>query len=434
MIHKTTIFKYLAIASLVLSLEAKTYNVDELILISLENSPDLQISRANYEASKSRYDSAFSGYLPKIDVNAAAGKIGMSDISTPNSDEIIDDDLLFGQLSLKQIIYDFGKTGANADSFSYQSESYLMQNEQTISNKIRDIKNSYYNVLKSLALITVQKENIKLNEAQLYRSKKYFEAGIRTKIDVSDAKLSLIEAKLALRRAEYDLKSAYATLDQVVGIFTLEKEYSIYSQALDLSSLYASIYNYDLNLKESILYAYKNRAELKKYQADIKAAQAQIDQSSSEYYPAFYFAADYTKQKLDTLASLTPEDQWSATLNLNWNLYQGGATNAQTKEKEILTQVANYNYASTQLNIKKETTDAYINLNKSKDSVELAQSLVEVSKLKFDQASKRYKFGLSDYIELQQARQQYIDAKATLIVDYYDYYIAIAKLDNAIGR
>jgi len=79
-------------------------------------------------------------------------------------------------------------------------------------------------------------------------------------------------------------------------------------------------------------------------------------------------------------------------------------------------------------------TQAYINLQRVQDSFELSQSLLKVSKEKFHQASQRYEHGLSDYIELQQARQGYIDAKALLVADYYNYYIAKAYMDNAIGR
>jgi len=422
-------------AALVLNLNAEDkYTVDQLIMISLENSPDLQISKSNYDASVSRYDSAFSGYLPQVDLHAAVGKIGMSDISNPNSDELLDDEMMLGQLSLKQIIYDFGKTGGNVDNFEYQSESFLMNNKQNISDKKRDTKSAYYNVLKAIALINVQEENVKLNDAQLYRSQKYFEAGIRTKIDISDAKVSLIKAKLGLKQTQYDLKLAYANLDKTVGFTALEQEYKVYSKGLDLTSLYSSLKEYDLNLKNSILFAYENRAELKKYQADIKASQASENEASSNYYPALYVAADYTKQELDTLRNFTPQDQWQATLNLDWNIYEGGATSAKTQEKKIQTNISNYEYSYSKLSIKRDTTNAFINLNRSKDSVELAQSLVEVSDEKFDQASKRYEHGLSDFIELQQARQDYIDSKATLVVNYYDYYISVAKLDNAIGK
>lgn len=431
---KQTILKYLATASLVLNLNAADrYTVDDLILKSLQSSPNLQISKSNYDASQSRYDSAFSDYLPQVDLHTAAGKTGMTDTFGGTGD-MIDDNLILGKLSAKQIIYDFGKTGGNVDSSKFDSESYLMQNTQDISDKKRDVKEAYYNVLNALSLIGVQKENVKLNEAQLYRSQKYFQAGIRTKIDVSDAKVTLIQARLDLKKAEYDLRLAYASLDEVAGFKEIERVYQVYSQELDLSTLFSSLKAYEFNLKQSILYAYKNRATIKKKESQIKSSTAQIDEVSSEYYPSLYLSADYTKQHVDTFKQFTPEDQWQATINLDWNIYEGGSTNARKQEKVINENIANETLNDSKLSIKKGTTQAYINVYKSKDSVELSQSLVSVSSEKFDQASKRYEHGLSDYIELQQARQGYIDSKAALIVDYYDYYIAIAYLDNAIGK
>ena len=432
---KLNILKYLGVASLVLNLNATDiYSVDDLILKSLENSPNLQISKSNYEAAQSRYDTAFSGYLPKVDVHAAAGKTGMTDISTGGSGNMLDDNLILGKLSAKQIIYDFGKTGGSVDSSKFDSESYLMQNTQDISDKKRDVKEAYYNVLNAISLIGVQKENVKLNKAQLYRSQKYFEAGIRTKIDVSDAKVTLIQARLDLKKAEYNLRLAYASLDQVAGFKELEREYEVYAQELDLTTIFSSLKTYEFNLKQSILYAYENRAAIKKKASNIKASTAQIDEISSEYYPSLYLSADYTKQKVETFKQFTPENQWQATINLDWNIYEGGSTSARKQEKVINENIANTTLTDVKLSIKKGTTQAYINVYKSKDSVELSQSLVAVSSEKFDQASKRYEHGLSDYIELQQARQGYIDSKAALIVDYYDYYISIAYLDNAIGK
>ena len=425
----------LSLATLFMSLNAQErYKLDELIMFSLENAPDLNIAKSQYDASRSRSKVADANYLPQIDLHASAGKIGMSDLSNPNSNRLIDDNLILGKLSLKQIIYDFGKTAGNSEYFEYQSQAYKMDKVQKVSDKIEAVKSAYYAVLKSIALIDVHKENVKLSEVQLYRSKKYFQAGIRTIIDISDAEVSLIKASLELKKAEYNLKSAYAKLDKSVGFTAITQEYSVYSKELELSSLYNSLVPYALNLEESILFAYANRAELKKQQADIQAAQAEVRLASSEYYPALYVVADYTKQKLDKLAATTPQDQWQATLNLDWNLYGGGKSDAKSQEKKIQTDISNSQYAYTKLSIKEEITDAYINVNRSKDSVALAQSLVAVSSQKFDQASKRYKHGLSDYIELQQSRQDYIDSKATLVDDYYAYYIAIAVLDNRVGR
>ncbi len=409
----------------------ENYTVDELLLKSLENSPDLQISKLNYDASQKRYDSAFSGYLPKVDLSASAGKVSQSETYNLHS---ADDTVLIGKISLNQLVYDFGKTGGNTDTQKFYSESYKMENMQKISDKKRDVKNAYYNVLKAMALIDVQKENVKLNKAQLYRAKRYFEAGIRTKIDVSDAEVQVIKSKLELNKAEYNLKLSYAELDKVVGFTQTTQNYSLYSEKLDLNTLYDSLHPYDLNLKESIDFAYTNRYEIKKEIANIKASQAQTTTVDAEYYPSLFVSANYLSQKADNYQVYIPKTKWDAMVNLNWNLYKGGDTSAKIEEKKINLNISNAKLLNTKLLIKKNITTAFINLYKTKDTIELDQSLLKVSNEKFDQASKRYEHGLSDYIELQEARQSYIDAKAMLVVDYYNYYIAIAELDNAIGK
>ncbi|WP_294963479.1 TolC family protein [Sulfurimonas sp.] len=426
--------KILTTILLGLSLHAQdVYTVDELILQALKNSPDLKISSSQYKASKSRYEQAFAGYLPKVDLQLSAGEFGLNDLTTTDK-SMTNDTLLLGKISLQQLLYDFGKTKGSVDALKYGSDSYLSSNEQQISNKKMSVKQAYYEVLQAIALIEVYKENVKLNEKQLYRSQKYFEAGIRTKIDISDAKVELIKSKLDLRKGLYNLKLSYASLDKVVGFMEVDKKYEVYSQSLVLTNIYSSLSEYELTLKDSINFAYENRYELKKYLSDIQSAQSSSVSASSNYYPKLSFYADYTKQQTDKFEDSLPEEQWQAALNLNWNIYEGGATSASTQEKKINIKISHSQLNNSKLSIKKETTQAFINVYKMKDSVELAQSLLEVSGDKFDQAQKRYEYGLSDYIELQQSRQGYIDAKSDLVVNYYDYYNAIAVLDKAIGK
>ena len=434
---KNTLLKLSLPLFLALSLSAKeTYTIDDLIITAMQNSPDLKISASQYDASKQNLIVADSGYLPVIDLSVSAGQFGQSDIQNNKPDDMVDSTGIVGTISLKQLIYDFGKTTDNSDIYKFDSESFNMANQQQISNKKQEVKSAYYNILQKIALIQVNQENVKLNEAQLYRSQRYFDAGIRTKIDVSDAKVSHIQAKLDLRKSEYNLKLAFAYLDQVVGFRDIKTDYDVYSEKLDLNDLYSSLRNYDFSLVESIKFAYDNRYEIKQYIAKSKAAKASATQSNSEFYPSVYLYGDYTKQDIqdEPLKDNMPEDQWVAAVNFEWNLYEGGSTSAVEQEKKIQQNISDSELQFSKLIIKKEATQAYINIDKTKDSVELSQSLLKVSNEKFDQASKRYENGLSDYIELQEARQGYINAKASLVVDYYDYYNSIAILDNAIGK
>ena len=409
------------------------YTVDDLILKALENSPELHISSANYEASKSRYTLANANYRPTLDLLVSAGEGGQNNVPTKPND-MVNDSIILGKLSVEQLIYDFGKTSSNSESFKYDSQSYANSYKQQISDKKKEVRSAYYHVLQNIALINVNTENIKLNEAQLYRSQKYFDAGIKTKIDISDAKVELIKSKLDLKKSQYDLKLSYAELDRVIGFKNINNNYEVYAKKLDLAHLYNSLTEYDLALKDAIEFAYTNRYELKKQTANVSTSKANSQVAASEYYPSLYFNADYTKQHVDTFKNIVPKNQWQASVNLNWNIYQGGAKDALTQEKKIQVDIAQSNLQYSRLLIKTQTTQAYLNIYKAKDSVELSQSLLKVSNEKFHQASQRYEYGLSDFIELQQARQGYIDAMASLVIDYYNYYNSIAVLDNAIGK
>jgi outer membrane protein len=427
MIRKIFLFLYIASSFLYAD---KVYTVDELILKALKNSPDIQITSSEFEVSKKRKDVAFSNYLPKVDLRLSAGEIGMSNLQN----DIQSSSILMGNLNIDQIIYDFGRTSGNFDINKYNSEASYHYLRQKISDKKLTIKSAYYNVLKSLALIDVNKESVKLNKVQLYRAKKYYTAGIRTKIDISDAKVRLIKAKLELKKSQYNRELAYSYLDKVVGFEDLERNYSIFFKTLDLNNLYDKLNDYDLTLKEAIKFAYKNRENIKQQTYNIKSSQANEVYENSKYYPYISLNASYTREETEKFKLAFPQNQYQALVNLNWNIYEGGKTSALKEETKIKTLIESSKLKDVRLAIKEQTTQAYINLNKTKDSVKLSQNLLEVSKEKFNQAQKRYKYGLSDYIELQEARQGYIDAMAGLVVDYYNYYNAIAVLDNAIGR
>jgi len=423
-------------------LNAEVLYLDDLIKAAILNSPDIKISKADYEVAQQRTHQADANYLPQVNLAATAGRQGVDygdqQIGIPgNTLEIgkIDNKLLIGQITAKQLIYDFGKTGGNVENFENQSYAFKASLQQSISDKIYAVKKAYYSLLSNYALIEVNGENIKLNEQQLYRSKRYFEAGIRTKVDVTDARVNLIEAQLGLQNSNYDTKLSMVDLKKEVGIDNDEKAYAdeIYIQKPESNKVYDSL----PKLKASVSYykeeAYKNRAELDQYVQLLKAAQSVYKQVDGDYYPSLYVNGDYLLQD-DNEDAFAPEEQWKATVSLEWNLFSGNKTSAQSEEARIIIMRAQADHENARLRIQKEVNVAYIEVHKQLDNTKLSQSLSIAAKEKFTQVQKRYEFGLADYIELQQARQSYIDSRARLSQSYYLYLTAVAQLDRAVGK
>jgi outer membrane protein len=424
----------LAVAMLALAvpLFAQTVlTLDELIELALVNSPDINISRLDFEAARQRTKQARSGYLPQLDALASGGVTG---IKYKDADEE-DSGLLAGSLTASQLLFDFGKTTGNIGAYGKAADAYDAALKQTIADKIFAVKRDYYTLLRAKSLIIVYEENVKLNEQQLYRSEKYFKAGIKTKIDVTDARVRLIAARLALQNASYDLKLARVALEKTVGVMPQEGAYSVHTEVPDPINLFETLPEPGEPLLELETYAFEHRHELKSYASQIESAQARVKSFRGDYFPTLFAYGQYdARHASDDFMVFTPEQQWQATLNLRWNLFSGFLTDAEVEESKVNVNRAYSAYLRAKLAVKQETDDAYILVMKNKDNVELSESLAEAAKEKFGQAQKRYEYGLSDYIELQQARQEYIDALSQLYVSYFDYYIALAGLDRAIGR
>jgi outer membrane protein TolC len=181
-------------------------------------------------------------------------------------------------------------------------------------------------------------------------------------------------------------------------------------------------------------FAFQHRYELKSYFYQVKTAKSKLRTFNADYYPAISAKADYAAQNVADTQLFVPEQYYQATLNAKWNIFSGFKTNAQTQEAKIAILRAQAMLESAKLKIKEEVDNAFILIFKSLDALKLSQSLSEAAKEKHIQAQQRYEHGLSDYIELQQSRQNYIDSLASLVTSYYDYYRSLAGLDRAIGR
>lgn len=306
-------------------LSAEVLYLGDLIKEAIINSPDIKISKANYDASVQNSIQADSGYLPRLDLSVRAGKeeldYGNQKVGTSGATLIqpgkIQTNLLAAQISAKQLIYDFGKTIGSMQSFQNRSYAFKAAMHQSISDKIYAVKKAYYELLFKHAIVDVNKENIKLNEQQLYRSKRYFQAGIRTKVDVIDSQVNLIKAQLDLQNTYYDIKISLIKLKKEVGINN-EKEADnkdIFIQKPESVNIYDSLPKLKLPVSTYKEKAYKNRAELEQYIQLLKSSMSVYKQRQGDYYPSVYANAEYLLQDVDEDA-FAPEKQWKTTVSL----------------------------------------------------------------------------------------------------------------------
>lgn len=417
--------------TLLVSAKNKVLNVDKTIEIAMEHSPDIDISRFDFKGAIERTKFQKGYYLPRLDLSAATGRAGMDYKGQDN----LSGTVLVGNLSASQLIYDFGKTSGRISAADEEANAFQARMNQFISSKILEVKTRYYDVLKVKSIIVVAEKNIKLQEGHLRRAQRYYDNGIKTIIDVTDAQVRLTQAKLDLNNSEYELKLRRAILEQAMGYVPYNGKYELYYKKLDLPNVSRHLPRVSTSFAQLEGFAYAHRYELQSSKYLAESAQFIVESEKGGYLPTLSLSGDYQRQNVDDdFVGLTPEKQWQAGVDLTWNLFAGNQTDASVQEAKISALKASSNIDDVRLVIKRQVIEASLGVRRTKDSVTLSESIAKASEKKFYQAQKRYENDLSDYIELQEAQQGYIRSLGDLVTSYYDYYIALAQLDFAVGR
>jgi len=422
---------------------AETVSLDKLIRLSFEHSPEIDISRLNTAAALERINQAEGERLPLVNASGGLHSImNKNEIDTHSVFGTVggttDGRLATAVLSASQLVYDFGRTDGRVDARSQEYAAFEKEMKIIIQKKVFSVKKYYFEVLKSDSNIRIQKENVKISKEQLERAKRYFTAGLKTKVDISNAQVLLLDAKQSLKRAQYNKKLSMAKLIEAVGYVPQKGEYRLSAKKVPMPTPSKNLPRKKATLKNLEDYALLHRYELQQQDNLINSAGALLQSQEANYYPTFTLDAQALAQSLHTdeptMEAFYPERSFQLGLNLRWNLFEGFKTDSRVEEAKINKLKALSSKEIIKLQIRRQVSDAYFLLRQANDIMELAEGLVKASHLKFNQTKRRYKSDLADYIELQDAQKDYVNAKTSLANAYYDYYIALALVDLAIGK
>jgi len=238
-----------------------------------------------------------------------------------------------------------------------------------------------------------------------------------------------------LENARFQVQLLKTQLEQALGTAPYGGDYALYNPKINTQRKTHTLPRVQTSIAALEQFAYTHRPLLESTVHQLKGARAKVKSLRGDYLPSLRLGGDYTTQKVDnTLVGILPKKQSHIALNLTWNLFEGFRTDAQVEEARIGVLKSASQQQSIRLGIRRQVGEAYILLRQSYRNVTLNETITVSAKKKLYQAQKRYENGLSDFIEFQNAQQDYINALTTLVNSYYDYYIALARLDYAVGR
>ncbi len=400
--------------------EGARLSLDECVDVALRTHPSINGARYAVRSQEALVGQARSGYFPKLDTSLGY---------TRNMAERSRNDKYFpiatysehqAKASLSQTMIDFGRTSTDVRQKTLDLQASRYDLSDTMALVVQNVRAAYYGVLRAQRTADVAVESVGQYRSHLEQARALFEAGSKPKYDVTKAELDLSNAQLELITAENDLKLAWVSLNNAMGIDS--------GAAYSLEDV-LSMEPHEITLEEAVDRAYAQRSDLQSLAAQRDSAVAAADLAGKEYYPKINGTASYS-----FLGSRFPlEQQWNAGVQLQMNLFEGYLTKNKIEESQAKVKVVESKITTVKLQILQEVKKAYLNMRQAREKIGTTEVQVRQATENLELANLRYTAGLAGPLEVTDATVSSSRAKLARIAALYDYKIEQANLERAMG-
>ncbi len=394
-------------------------SVDDCVKIALENNPTILSQLISKDIYKNQIAQAWSNYFPTISAQASYSR---NDMMVTNFKFPMQKYNLWNMpsLSFNQLIYDFGKTGAQAGVAKKTYEAARETLQSSINEVVYQVKSAYFNQLYLQQQVEVYEESVLQYQIHLEQAKAYYAIGGKAKIDVSTAEYNLDNTKLTLVQAKNAVESGFAQLTNAMGVPEFAK-FDIQDR-LDKRK-------YNITFDESLKIATQQNPTLLAAKKKMEGSKLLVKSSKVAFLPDITGFGSYSR------GGGEPSKDYGYQIgagisytNLNLLLLK-----QQVDQATLTYKKDQADYETQRQKVYLDVKQAYIQLKNAQESIPVARASKNVAKERYDLAAGRYKAGLGDAIELKDAQTEYMNAKLQYYNTLMQYHISAANLERVIG-
>lgn len=395
--------------------------LDKCIELALGNNPQINAAFHDILASDARIKQVWSNYFPQVSWQTGYTRIKQLQLSDALGKNLTFNYFILGQVTLQQMLYDFGVTQNQATIKRLDYEAYKTTLGATINDVIYQTKDAYYNLLYAFENKRVAEDTVKKFEMFYNQAKAFYEIGMNPKVDVTIAEVNLSNAKLQLIQADNAVNLAVAKLNNVMGVPFIDK-YNVQERLK-----YQPV---DVTFNQSVEIARDARPELKLAELKVESANQTLKLVKKSYFPTLSIEGQYQVGG----KSWTSNYGYNLGGYLNFPTVNGMLIKNEIQEARYLYDKEIANAKNTQNQIYLEIQNAYLMLEEKKNQMPVAMLGVKQAKENYELSYGRYRVGEANPTELKDAQINYQQAQLSYYNALYQYNSAKAALEKAIGK
>jgi len=389
-----------------------------VVAIAKERQPSLAAAQGALAVSRGKIGQAEAGYYPQVDASASYTRLSPGGTSSGVVSRSFDQ--FAAGLTVKQRLYDFGKTSAGVAVQQTGLDAARADLASVEEQVVFAATLAYYDLLKATKNIEVAVETVKGFEAHLEQAKGFFEAGLKPKYDVTKAEGDLSNARLNLIRVKNAASQAHVRLNTTMG-FPEAPDYEIVDTL--------RFTPYPLPFEQAMAMAYEHRPDLKALQLKKRGAEQGVALARKGDLPYLSGVAT-SSYSGDTLAM---DSGWSLGMAVAVPLFNGYQTKYQVGEAQANVDILAAKEASLRQGIHQDVQQGYLNLKEAEERIAATKFAIQQAEENATLATGRYEAGVGAPVEVSDADVLLVNARTNHIQALYDYRITQTIIEQAVG-
>ena len=399
-------------ASLAFAGAGQAESLKSALAKAYENSGVLAQNQALLNAADESVVAAAGALLPAVQASISQSyrkTEGVSDISDSTSFSI----------SARMPIYDFGRGQLGIDLAKEAVAGTRLQLASIEQSVLLNAIEAFMQYRQATELVRLRENNLKVIDQELRAANDRFEVGEITRTDVAMAEAAKAQSLSALAQARGDLERSTEAYMMAVGSKPNSPDAPV-----NLPSLPAS--------------ASAAKAAAAKGHPDVLAAQSQVKQAEIRLAQAEANAMP----SISLSGSLSRSDQTSLNMTSSANLgveatiplYQGGQIDSGVRQATAQLSSAKSALRVAVLNSDLQVGSAYARLNVARANMQATEQQIAAAQIAFDGLREEAKLGARTTLDVLNAEQNLLDAKANRVIASTEVVNATYAVVAALGQ
>jgi len=413
------------------------YTLAELIDIAERSNPRTRVA---WERVKQRADAlgiARSAYFPIIAGLAAIGDqrlinpfpkplapLGYVTVKIP---------FIEPEVSLQYLLFDFGGRASRVDAATAEkiaAGAGLIQVNQDVAFRV---SGAYYKLLTAQERLQATGETLKTARTTQEAAEARLKNGRATLPDTLNARAETAQAVFDNEAADGDEKIARVALTEAVGA---EPSPNIKIASETSAPLPDAI---TLSIDQLVDRALAKRPDLAAIASEIRAADSAILEAKAEFKPRVVVGATAGQQSIWPVASYgelgsTSQPVWSATLALQWEIFDGGVRKNRLAAAESKRRQAQDEMTEKHDETVKEVWNAYIAFRSGLRKQQAAAALFDAASTSYNASLDAYNNGVKNLIDVVTAEKQFAQARLSSVAARAQLFYEAVELEFVTGN